>query len=800
MVLATHLRSRRLRHLSILIVAVTTATTNSSILAQDDSAPYGVQPVVVSPAEQIPSIKIPGELVKLKPILDGPITSESTDDQSPEAGSEQIPVPILPAMPTPFVLSEEAVESSNPEDNEYGGKIEHRSSPTRSGVTVPVLMASDKAAKSTLELKPVAGPLFGRGRLFKQGLFRSSDRNEKTAETETNVGKYNPAIPKPPAYIPNAPATTPRSAQMQRSAPQQMVQPQRRYQDAAQGQRTQSDSNLRWSSPDRNVQAPLRDAATETVPEYANAPHSTPRSTPQRMPLRQPTPVPSLQQAAPAEMARDKTPPDVSVPSVQLNPQKRAEPILVSPTAPKRIGASSTAADSIERQVPSAEVKSVTKKSASKNRESIAEHMRRDKQTELSADRQDAQRQRNATIQQRTAAAPQRTATTPQRTTNTRDAAKQPEASVASRSRQQRPAPAQARVSDETTARPNLDYVGFPATPIRVQAATQRLKPSMERTLQYFYDNSEIASGRSNWGMMHAIMVYGVDTRLRVGNRHYSTIAWIAGNNICRGQRLLTHDASGIKVKSGIGLQGHQAQMLAIFSLCDVPADYPLYAGDMQYSMQNVIEAEKRDCKSGEELTFTLIGLSHYLDTDATWIAGDGQRWDFERLIREELSQSIVGTACGGTHRLMGFAHALRNRRHEGKPITGQWARAEQFVRDFISYTYTLQNRDGSMSTNWFEGRGDNGDVDRKIQTTGHMVELLLTVTPDSQLQDPRLFRAVRFLAVSMNNDLGREWKIGPKGHALRSLMMYHDRVFKSGPAWRTQSTMARNPDGTIYR
>ena len=103
------------------------------------------------------------------------------------------------------------------------------------------------------------------------------------------------------------------------------------------------------------------------------------------------------------------------------------------------------------------------------------------------------------------------------------------------------------------------------------------------------------------------------------------------------------------------------------------------------------------------------------------------------------------------------------------------------------------------MSTNWFEGRGDNGNLDRKIQTTGHMVELLLTVTPDSQLQDPRLFNAVRFLAVSMYNDLGHEWKIGPKGHALRSMMMYHDRIFKSGPAWQDR-TMAQGPTNRLYR
>ncbi len=336
-----------------------------------------------------------------------------------------------------------------------------------------------------------------------------------------------------------------------------------------------------------------------------------------------------------------------------------------------------------------------------------------------------------------------------------------------------------------------LDYAGQPKTQREVSHPIRRLQPGMAHVLNYFYQRPEIADGRSNWGMLHSIMVYGIDTRVRVGRRDYSAIAWIAGNNICRGQRLAESTPNGIRIKSGVGLQGHQAQMLAVFSLCGVPLEYPIYADGQQYSLHDVMRAEMRACKSGEELTFTLIALSHYLDSDETWTADDGETWSVERLIREELSQPIVGAACGGTHRLMGFTHALRNRRMEGKPITGQWARAEAFTNDFIQYAYQLQNRDGSMSTNWFEGREDNGNVDRKIQTTGHIVEWLLTVTPDSQLEDPRLVRAVRYLLSAMYNDLDHDWSIGPKGHALRSLAMYHQRLFGTN-AWQSAAVANR--------
>lgn len=344
---------------------------------------------------------------------------------------------------------------------------------------------------------------------------------------------------------------------------------------------------------------------------------------------------------------------------------------------------------------------------------------------------------------------------------------------------------AESAVADDRPSR--LDYTGRPTSPLELNETVRRLEPGLRRCLEYYFARPEQAHERSNWGMMHAIMVYGVDTPIRAGRRQHSAIAWIAGNNACRGKRLLTTGRDGIEARDGVGLQGHQAQFLAILALAGVPADYPLYAGGEKYSVRDLVEVEASGCRPGEELTFSLIGLSHYLSTDDAWTSADGERWDFERLIREELAQPIVGSACGGTHRLMGFAHALRKRRSEGRPITGQWSRADEFLRDFVDYAYQLQNRDGSMSTNWFEGREDNGDLDRKVQTTGHIVEWLLTVTPDSELQDPRLVRAIRFLLAAMYNRRGHDWSIGPKGHALRSLAMYYERVYQAGPAWRSE-------------
>ncbi len=350
-----------------------------------------------------------------------------------------------------------------------------------------------------------------------------------------------------------------------------------------------------------------------------------------------------------------------------------------------------------------------------------------------------------------------------------------------------------ARVVPPSRDQVDRDYTGQPVAPIQVSSAVARLQPAMRSCLSYYHGTPEDATGRSNWGMMHQIMVYGVDTNITAGRSTYNAIAWIAGNNACRGQRILGKGPRGIEARNGVGLQGHQGQLLAVMSLCAVPGSYPVYVGRERFSVDDLVREEMATCKSGEELTFTLIGLSHYLSTAEQWRSADGQTWDFERLIREELSQPIVGAACGGTHRLMGLAHALRHRREEGLEVSGQWLRAEKFLDDFVTYTYQLQNRDGSMSTSWFEKPEDNGNMDRKVQTTGHMVEWLLTYTADEDLQNPRLVAAIRFLLGAMNGQRDHDWQIGPKGHALRSLAMYYDRVYKAGPAWSGAPAMARS-------
>ena len=157
---------------------------------------------------------------------------------------------------------------------------------------------------------------------------------------------------------------------------------------------------------------------------------------------------------------------------------------------------------------------------------------------------------------------------------------------------------------------------------------------------------------------MHGMLAYGVHSQIRQGGpqgKPITLVGWLCYNRPCKGFTLLyVTPENELRAKQGVGLQGHMGQFLAMLAQCQVSPDYPIRVRDQEFTINDLIEAEKKTCYPKTELTFKLIALMHYLDSDETWVNDQGQSWDIPRLIREELAQPIRGAACGGTHRLSG--------------------------------------------------------------------------------------------------------------------------------------------------
>lgn len=313
----------------------------------------------------------------------------------------------------------------------------------------------------------------------------------------------------------------------------------------------------------------------------------------------------------------------------------------------------------------------------------------------------------------------------------------------------------------------------------------KELRDKVRRCLAIYFHRPESSAAQSPWGVMHSLIAFGVDTELYVAERKVNAIGWLCWNGTCRGQRLFVVRDGQPVPRYGPGVQGHDGQFLSMLAQSRVKLDYEIRIGDNRMTVADLVEYEKKTCRPRTELTFKLIGLSHYLDSNDTWRSASGAPWSIPRLVQEELGQPIVGGTCGGTHRLMALSYAVYQRRRRGEAIDGQWKRAEKYIDDYIEYTFKLQNSDGSFSTNWFARRGDWGGPKRHLETTGHILEWLVFAVPEEQLADPRVVQAVDYLTTLLTSHRTDSWHIGSAGHALHALAIYDERMFGGRPGER---------------
>lgn len=307
-----------------------------------------------------------------------------------------------------------------------------------------------------------------------------------------------------------------------------------------------------------------------------------------------------------------------------------------------------------------------------------------------------------------------------------------------------------------------------------------RLLNRIHRVQNHYYQRLLTSQQQNCWEVMHWIIGYGVKAQIQRGDGlPVNAVGWLCYGGHCAGQPLVYVDRGRIAASKGPRVQGHHGQFLAILAQAKVMKDYPMQVGNQTFTVADLIETEKLGCQTGMELTFKLIALAHYLDLNETWLNSEGQEWSVSRLVQEEIKAPIRGAACGGTHRLMGLSYAVKERQKRGEPLDGQFRRADIYTRDMHRYAFSLQNADGSFSTDWFKGPEDKPDLERRLQTTGHILEWMAYSVPPETLDDRRLVRAADYLTTMLYTNADTEWPLGTLGHGLHALTLFDERIQK---------------------
>lgn len=367
---------------------------------------------------------------------------------------------------------------------------------------------------------------------------------------------------------------------------------------------------------------------------------------------------------------------------------------------------------------------------------------------------------------------------------------------------------AKAPQSEKTTTRPKESQQAKRAPapsepPPPLTRGLRNLRSKMRTVLSFYYRQPLNTAEHNPWELMHSMLSYELHSRVRDGGprgSYMTAVGHLCFNRTSKRQQMMTLTNGKIDTRVGVGLQGHRGQLLAMLAQCNVSPEYPIRVQGKEFTIRDLIDSEQQSCYTKTELTFKLIGLGHYLDSDAKWLNEQGERWDIPRLIQEERAQPIRGAACGGTHRLAGLSLAFRRREARGEPLDGEYAEAAKFVSQYQGYAFRLQNDDGSLSTEWFRGRGEEEDIDRRLRTTGHLLEWLIYSLPESELRSYRTVRAVNYLTTLLARNADHEWHLGSIAHAVHALVLYDKRVFRPHDKNAAAQVAVVDPTASLFR
>jgi hypothetical protein len=176
-------------------------------------------------------------------------------------------------------------------------------------------------------------------------------------------------------------------------------------------------------------------------------------------------------------------------------------------------------------------------------------------------------------------------------------------------------------------------------------------------------------------------------------------------------------------------------------------------------------------------MTWTLWAFTYYVDLDAEWTSQWGEPWSFERLVQNEVQSKVVGSACGGNHRLFVLTLARDKHLRAGRPLTGVWLEADQKIKRHLEIARAMQNADGSFSTKSYEGPGYSAEFNERLNTTGHTLEFVTRALPDARLNELWVRRAVSMLSQELINKRQMPADCGPLYHSLNALITYRNRV-----------------------
>jgi len=337
---------------------------------------------------------------------------------------------------------------------------------------------------------------------------------------------------------------------------------------------------------------------------------------------------------------------------------------------------------------------------------------------------------------------------------------------------------------------PDAVTVQKPVVEAQEEVTDEALIARIDAVLDFTYRERILdVKDQAAWQIMHGVLAYGEKFPLRDGDRIVGTVDYLADGGVMKGWDVVPgkvfdgpSEIRGVSTLLDLGSkagQGHADQWVGYMAHAGIPLDQTFRIGDQTFSMRGFLEQAKWEAPRNTQLEYswTLMALSQYESTAATWTAIDGETWSVDRLLEIEAEYALGDGPCGGCHRLVGLALICEKRRREGLPIEGPWATAIARLDAGVEGAKAYQNADGTFSTNYLARGGTTSDLAQILGTSGHVFEVLAIHLPDERLREPWVQRGATRMAEVFEATRGFPLECGALYHAVHGLLLYRNRL-----------------------
>lgn len=292
------------------------------------------------------------------------------------------------------------------------------------------------------------------------------------------------------------------------------------------------------------------------------------------------------------------------------------------------------------------------------------------------------------------------------------------------------------------------------------------------------------ASGHTPWQMVHGLLALRENFEIKVEGKKVNGLEWISNGPVYRGTPWFEKTQYGGRAQPYNGtpyvFEGHPNQFIGYMTLCNLPLEHKFKTtGEETITVADIINNAKMEVREGDDNTWTLWALAHYLGPDARWVNKYNQEWSVERLVQLETYAVVTRAPCGGCHGLFALAYARNGYIQSNKgPLRGVWLEADMKVKRYVAEAKAWQNSDGSFSANSFKGPGYSPDFEKRVNTSGHILEFLMGALTQKQIEEEWIRRAVQAISRDLiENRKAALSDVGGMYHAVDSLVIYRDRI-----------------------